>query len=262
LRTPKFRTIAVAMGVALLAAAAIAQAEVEQKGTIRVTFDGKLTPKTLPRTGVAPVKVSVGAKIAPTSPTAEAPQLTKMSIAINKYGVIDSTGLPACQLDDIQPSTTADALAVCKRSLVGEGTFSANVPASGRSPFPSSGKLYAFSGQLNGKPAILAHVYGVRPAPTSFTLAFLLGHSGGKFGTTMTVALPKATSGGYITGITLDLFKTFSFKGKKRSFISATCPAPKGVNVAGFAFAKASFSFVGGQKINSTLNRSCTARGK
>ena len=41
----------------------------------------------------------------------------------------------------------------------------------------------------------------------------------------MTVALPKATSGGYITGITLDLFKTFSFKGKKRSFISATCPA-------------------------------------
>ena len=134
--------------------------------------------------------------------------------------------------------------------MVGEGSFTANVPASGRSPFPSSGKLYAFSGKVDGKPAILAHVYGVNPAPTSFTLAFIIGRAGGKFGTTLTVDLPKATNGGYITGISLDLFKNYTYKGKQRSYISATCPAPKDVKVAGFAFAKATFAFIGGKNVD------------
>ena len=140
--------------------------------------------------------------------------------------------------------------------------FTANVPESGRSPFPADGKLYAFNGEIEGKPAVLAHVYGVRPAPVSFTLAFIIGHAKGKFGTSLSVDLPKSTGGGYITGISLDLFKTFSSHGKKRSFISASCPAPKGFSSANFAFAKASFAFVGGKKITSTLNRTCKVSGK
>ena len=70
------------------------------------------------------------------------------------------------------------------------------------------------------------------------------------------------TGEGYITGISLDLSKTFTFKGKKHSFASASCPAPKGVKVAGFPFAKASFAFADGKKVSSTLNRSCKVRGK
>ena len=96
-----------------------------------------------------------------------------MSIAINNTG-INTKGIPVCELNDIQPATTADALAVCRNSLVGEGTFTADVPESGRAPFPAEGKLYAFNGVAEGHPAILAHVYGVRPAPTSFTLIFLI----------------------------------------------------------------------------------------
>ena len=188
--------------------------------------------------------------------------MTRLEIEINKYGVLDSGGLPVCDYDEIQPATTSDALAVCRKSLVGEGSFTANVPESGRSPFPADGKLYAFNGEIEGKPAVLAHVYGVRPAPVSFTLAFIIGHAKGKFGTSLSVDLPKSTGGGYITGISLDLFKTFSSHGKKRSFISASCPAPKGFSSANFAFAKASFAFVGGKKITSTLNRTCKVSGK
>jgi hypothetical protein len=257
----RIRSTALALAVTALAAgAAIAHAEVAQKGDVRVTFKGDLTPNRLPRTSLAPINVSVAAKI---TPIGEAePQLRKMSIAINRYGVIDTEGLPVCQLNEIQPATTADALAVCRRSLVGEGTFNANVPKSGRSPYPAEGKLYAFNGEVEGKPAILAHVYGVRPAPTSFTLVFLLTRSKGTYGTTLQVNLPKVTGEGFITGISLDLSKSFSFKGKKHFFASASCPAPKGVKVAGFPFAKASFSFADGNKVSSTLNRSCKVRGK
>ena len=180
-----------ALALGLLALAAVAHAEVAQKGTIRVQFDGQLTPQKLPRSGGPPVKVSVAAKISPTNSKAPAPQMTRLEIEINKFGVLDSSGLPVCDYDEIQPATTSDALAVCRKSLVGEGRFTANVPESGRSPFPADGKLYAFNGEIEGKPAVLAHVYGVSPAPVSFTLAFIIGHAKGKFGTTLSVDLPE-----------------------------------------------------------------------
>jgi hypothetical protein len=257
---PKVRLSLLAAVLCLWAMVAMAQAETVRNGDIQVVFNGKIAPNHLPRNGQAPVTVTVGAKISATGKK-DPPQLHEMSIAINKGGTIDSKGLPVCQLDDIQPSTTADALAVCRNSLVGEGTFTAKVPSSGRAPFPSTGKLYAFNGSVNGHPAILAHVYGVRPAPTSFTLEFLIGKSKGTFGTNLSVKLPKSNSGGSITGISLSLGKTFSSNGKRRSYISASCSIPKGINVASFPFAKASLSFIGGQKVSKVLNRSCRAQG-
>jgi hypothetical protein len=256
----KTRVLLLALTAAIAASAAIAHAETVRKGEIQVAFEGKISPQHLPRSGQAPVNVSVGAKVSSTG-SKPTPQLHEMSIAINRFGTIDPKGLPVCKLKDIQPSTTADALAVCKHSLIGEGTFSAKVPRSGRAPFPSTGKLYAFNGVVNGKPAILAHVYGVRPAPTSFTLEFLIGHAKGTFGTNLSVKLPKTSSGGSITGISLSLGKTFRSHGKTQSYISASCPAPKGVKVASFPFAKATLSFIGGRKVSETLNRSCTAQG-
>jgi hypothetical protein len=246
--------------IALALGAAFAHAEIAQKGQIRVSFKGALTPHALPRSDQAPVNVAVAAKISSISAKSAAPQLKRMSISINKYGILNTKGIPVCELNDIQPATTADALAVCRRSLVGEGTFSAEVPESGRSPFPAEGKLYAFNGTVGGKPAILAHVYGVRPAPTSFTLVFIISRGKGHFGTTFSVDLPKPSpEGGSITGISLDLGKTFKAHGKKQYYLTATCPTPKGVPVASFPFAKASFAFVGGKNITSTLNRSCKA---
>ena len=132
----KIRSIALALGVlAVLALAAVAQAEIVQKGDLRVKFEGQLTPHSLPRSTQAPVKVSVSAKITPVG-NAELPQLRTMSIAINRFGDINTKGLPVCELDDIQPATTADALAVCRKSLVGEGSFTADVPSRDGRPSP------------------------------------------------------------------------------------------------------------------------------
>jgi hypothetical protein len=262
MKRARVRSLAVVVVVAIFALAAIARAEVAQKGQQRVSFKGELTPHTLPRSSQAPVTVSVAAKISSTNAKLPPAQLQRMSIAINRYGHFDTKGLPVCQLNDIQPATTADALAVCRRSLIGEGTFSANVPLSGRSPFPSEGKLYAFNGEFNGKPAVLAHVYGTKPAPASFTLVFAVSHGKGTFGTTLKVELPKTGSeGGNITGISLNLGKTFSYRGRKRSYLTASCPAPKGFGGAVFPFAKASFAFAGGQTLSSTLTRHCGVRG-
>lgn len=237
----------------------LALAEVIQKGSVRVAFDGKITPTKLPRAGLAPVAVSVGTEIS--APKGKPlPQLSGIEIAINRHGKIDSTGLPRCEVTDIQPATTEKAMEECGGSLVGEGSFAAEVGLSKQVAFPSRGKLYAFNGTYEGKPAILAHVYGSEPVPTSFTLPFVIGKAKGDFATTLTATIPPA-EGNFITGLELTLKRSYSFKGKQRSYVSAGCPAPKGFPGASFSFAKASYAFVGGKRLSSTLTRSCKARG-
>jgi hypothetical protein len=254
-------SLAIVLATALAAGAAIAPAEVKQQDGLRVSFDGKLTPHALPRSRTAPVKVAVGAKIASTNGQTP-PQLRQIAIAINRNGRLSAKGLPSCPLKEIQPSTTADALAACRRSLVGEGSFSAKVLLPQQAPFPSAGKVFAFNGSYQGKPAILAHVYGTQPVPTSYTIPFVIGATKGTFGTVLSASLPQVTSDwGYVTGLQITLGRTFSYHGQRRSYLSAACPAPKGFPGAVFPFARASFGFAGGKALTSTLTRSCKARG-
>lgn len=244
-----------------LGLATLAQAEIKQQGDLRISFDGELTPHALPRTGSAPVKVAVGAKIAATN-GATPPQLRRISIAINRNGHFTPAGLPICSLKEIQPSTTADALKACRRSLVGEGSFSAKVLLPQQAPFPSQGKVFAFNGTFNGAPAVLAHVYGTNPVPTSYTIPFAISPTKGTYGTVLSASLPQVTSDwGYVTGLQMTLGRTFTYRGHKRSYLSAACPAPKGFPGAVFPFARASFAFAGRKTLTSTLTRNCGVRG-
>ncbi len=233
--------------------------EVVQGGGTRVSFDGKLAPRALPRSGSTPVRVAVAAKIRSTDGGPPL-RLREIKIAINRYGHFEPQGLPVCTLRDIQPSTTAKALEACGGSLVGQGTFSAKVLLGRQAPFPSAGKLYAFNGILHGRPAILAHVYGTDPVPTSFTLPFELRSAKGTFGTVLRASLPSVTGdSGYVTGLSMNLGKSFRSHGKRRSYLSASCPAPKGLRGAIFPFARASFGF-GKRTLSSTLTRTCKVR--
>lgn len=237
------------------------EAVIVRRGPVQVSFDGKLAPERLPRHGSAPVGIAIDARISATG-KGSPPQLRRISIAINRNGHFVSKGLPACRVDQIQPSTTSGALAACGASLVGEGHFSADVKLPEQSPFPSEGKVLAFNGKVNGKPAILAHIYGTQPAPTSAVLPFLLRDGHGTYGTTLEASLPQATgSWGYVTGLKMNLRRRFSYRGKARSFLSAGCPAAPGFPSAVFPLARTSFVFAGGPTLVSVLNRTCTARG-
>jgi hypothetical protein len=255
------RKSAIALLCAALLAATVAAATAEtiQQHGIKVSFNGRITPSKLPRSGTAPVAVAVSTRIHGAAGKPQ-PQLTKIEIAINRHGHIDPTGLPVCEVSDVQPATNAKALEACRGALVGEGRFSASVALNRQAAFPSDGKLLAFNGTYRGKPAILAHVYGTEPVPTSFTLPFVVGRTKGTFGSTLTATLPPAEDN-LVTAIDLQLHRTFTYRGKRRSFASAGCPAPKGLSLAPFPFARASYVFVGGKKLSSTLTRTCHARG-
>jgi hypothetical protein len=246
---------------ALAISASLAHAEIAQKGSLRVVFAGELNPSSLPRAGAAPISVSIGGRISTTNGGLP-PQLRSISLQINREGHLDYTGLPVCLSAQIQPSTSAGALAACRHSLVGEGTFSANVLLPEQSPFPSEGKVLAFNGRLHGRPVIFAHVFGTKPVPTSYTLPFAIKASKGTFGTTLSTSLPQTTGEwGFVTGLEMTLKRTFRYRGANHSYLSAGCPAPKGFPSALFPFARASFAFANKKTLTSTLERTCKVRG-
>ncbi len=245
----------------LLAAVAVAQAETVRRGTLQAVFAAGLSPKKLPREGAAPISVQVGGHIS-TTDGASPPQLRRIEIEINRNGHLDHRGLPACQLRQIQPSTNQGALAACRGSLVGEGSFAAEVKLPQQAPFPSAGKVLAFNGVEKGRPVIFAHVYGTEPVPTSYTLTMEIKPTPGTFGTKLTISLPEVTSDvGFVTGIDLTLRRSFTYRGQHHSYLSAGCPAPKGFPGAVFPLARISFSFAGAKSLGTTLTRNCKATG-
>lgn len=261
-RPGKIGALTAAVALLLLGAAAFAMAEIAQNGNLRVAVSGKLSPHTLPRTGTAPVAVTVGGQISTTDET-EPPQLRKMTIEINRHGRIESAGLPTCKANSIRTASNGRALATCGKALVGEGKFNGTIALPGSAPYPFEGKLLVFNSSEHGHPVLLAHIYSPHPFATSFVIAFAISQKRkGTYGTVLTADLRKALgTKKNLTGIEMTLSRRYSYKGKRRSYVSAGCPAPKGFSSATYSLARTSFGFADGRKLGVVLPRTCGARG-
>ncbi len=236
---------------ALLAAGSPAGAEVVQDGGVRISYDAALLPRTLPDRGTAPATVTFGARLAPLKGH-DLPQLRRVTVGISRHGYLDSAGLPVCRYRELQATTTAAALRTCGRSLVGEGRFEARVLIPDQAPFPSLGRLLAFYGSYRGRPAILGHVFGTKPAPTSYTIPFRLRRNPGPFGTTLSAAFgPSVGDTGYITLLRMKI-------GGRFGHLRAACPARAGASAL-FPLASLSVGFPD-RDLQTTLLRSCRAQ--
>ena len=95
---------------------------------------------------------------------------------------------------------------------------------------------------------IYAHIYGTKPLPTSFTLPFHIREGKGVYATVLVAELPQvAAEWGFVRGVSLTLQRSFSYRGRFHSYLSAGCPAPRGFPGATFAFARAVFGFGDGR---------------
>ena len=256
------RFAAVLALAALAVGAALAHAEIVQKGILRVDVEGELAPRRLPRTGTAPISVTVGGVVSTTDESLP-PQLKRIRIEINRHGRLETAGLPECKIAQIQPASTARALRACRPALVGKGSFSVDVVLGGQEPYPTSGRLLIFNGAYRGKPALLGQIYSAHPFSNSFVIPFVIASKPrGRYGLTLTATLPRAlTNWGHVTALHMRLARRYSYRGHRRSLISAGCPAPKGFPGAVFTLARTTFSFAGGTRLGSSLTRNCTVRG-
>lgn len=244
-----------ALGVFL--AASIASAELVERGDLFVKFDGGISPTALPRHANAPITVSIDGTVKTLSGE-RPPALRFISIAINKGGRIDTTGLPRCRRSQLEPATSKQALEACSPALVGEGHYLAALALPDQTNFPLQGRVLAFNAVVDGQRAILAHVYGEDPVPNSRVLVFHIHNAHGTFGTVLTAALPAALNrNGYLKKISLDLRRDFVYRGRRHSYLSAACAAPSGFASASFPFVRVGMTFADGRKLASSLIRSC-----
>jgi hypothetical protein len=241
--------------------ASLAHAELTARGDLFVKFSGGIAPYALPRLSRAPISISVAGTVRTLSGE-HPPALRRISIAINRGGRLDAHGLPVCRRGEIDPSSTAEALARCGPALVGGGSYDADVAFPEQSAFPSRGRILAFNSIVDGQRAILAHVYGEDPVPITRVIVFRIRESTGTYGTILTGFLPAALNRyGYLRRISLSLHRNFTYRGQSRSYLSAACAAPAGFPGAVFPFAHASMTFADGRTLASTLTRSCKVRG-
>ncbi len=254
--------LAAAAAMALLCLAPAAGAEQDQKDNLIASFHGGIAPLKLPRTGVAPVSVQMGGRIKTTDRSAP-PKLERIVLEINRNGRIDTTGLPTCPLAKLDSISSNGARRACGAALVGHGNVTSRVSLPDQGAFASNGSLLAFNGRYRGHQAVFAQVASGAPLPLTYVIVFEVKKTKGTFGTSLVATLPPiASEYGYISAFDLSLGRTYSYHGQKRSFASASCPAPDGFPGAVFPFARVSYSFAGPSTLSATLVRDCKARGR
>jgi hypothetical protein len=248
------------IAAALLAAAGIARAELVQSGSLRLAFNGAFEPHALPRQRSAPVTLSLSGSIVGLGGR-RPPQVRRFSIAVNRYGRLFTRGLAGCRRDQLEQSSSRQALARCGGALVGRGSFAARIEFPGVS-FPERGRALAFNGRAGGRQAILLQIYGSRPVEATVVLVFRVSHpERGRFGTVFSTTIPKIASDlGYITEMRMSFARRYRFGGRAHSFLSARCAAPAGFPGTIFSLARGRFAFADGRHLSTTLTRDCRVR--
>ncbi len=247
--------------LAVLAALTIvvtSSATVVQEGNLRISIATRLSPYRLPRTGSAPIKAFIAGHVF-TADGQTPPQLKRMDIEINRHGHIQTEGLPVCRLSQIKATSTQRAIAACGESLVGAGHFWASVVFNEEArPYHTTGRLLAFNGRKAGKPVLLIHIYTTQPFPSAFVVTFTVKQvDDGTYGTELSASLPQALGDwGFVNRIKMNIGRDYTYEGRRRGYLEASCPAPKGARTAVFPLARANFAFEETQ-LSSIVTKSC-----
>jgi hypothetical protein len=254
------RAVALGAAVAILTCASMAGAAVVQEGNLRITLTSQIQPYKLPRDTPSPIAVFVAGHLQ--APHGGIPsQLQKMTVKVNRHGLLQSKGLPVCQLAQLQPASTERALANCGDAVIGSGQFWAHIVLPDQGAYGTRGRLLIFNGRRNGHPVLLTHIFTSNPFFSSFVLTFAIKKIKGTYGTELTASLPEALgSWGYVDRIKLTLKRKYAFKGKELSYFNSACPAPKGVKRVVFPLAQASFDFAEGLTLTTKVEKACAVK--
>ena len=231
--------VAAVVIVAFAVVASLAQAELTARGDLFVKFSGGITPDALPREVRAPISVSIAGTVRTLSGE-RPPALRKISIAINRGGRLDARGLPVCRAEPdralldrgsagpLRPGAGRGRQLRRRRRLPGTVGLSLSRAASSPST-PWSTASARFS------PTSTAPSRSRSPASSSSASS----RPRGTYGTILTGSLPASMNRwGYLKRISLSLHRNYTYKGQRRSYLSAACDAPAGFPGATFPFAQ------------------------
>lgn len=166
-------------------------------------------------------------------------------------------GLPTCNASKLQNTSTEVAERACAGAIIGKGEATTLLPLGTLYTEPT--KVTAFNGvPQGGKPVVLLHAYGTSPVQTTLVLVGVVSNYGKEgYGPRLDVTIPPIAGGsGAITDFKVTINKSWTYKGKKMSFVNAKCPASKKLKYRG------AFTYADGVTITATHTQPCTPKAE
>jgi hypothetical protein len=247
---------AVVLVAAISAAVAVAGPTVVGKDGNTQSIDVKITKK-LSKTKLTPVSLKVKTKTTTTTnPTGVPSPANRAVVDFDRNAALFTKGVPTCNPAKLQNTSTEAALAACGKAKIGGGNAVVLLPVGGQ-VFNAPAVITAFNGvPQGGKPVVLLHNYVKTPLVTTLVLVGkVLKFNKEGFGPRLDVEIPKVAGGaGALTEFTVTVNKRFTFKGKKRSYVSAKCPNSKKLKARG------TFTFADGEALTAVSQQSCTQK--
>ena len=226
-------------GLALVfAAVAFGARQEECAGNICIADNGGISPSKLPKHGSAPITARIFGEIH-TRDGSHPPALQTLELDVDKTIAIDAVGLPTCRAGQIQARSSAEAKRACRSAIVGSGSAEVEVEFPEQPPFRSTGPLTLFNaGVHGGTTSVLLHAYVDVPAPTAIVVpATVTRIHRGRFGLHIAAKVPKIAGGaGSPTGFELKIGRRFTYRGRQKSFLTASCPTGRWVTKGQVAF--------------------------
>lgn len=224
------RKLVTAAGVlalaALLAGTATSAAEEAEVrvGTLVVRADGGFQPNVLPRHRRVPIRFQGYAKIRTTDGSAP-PALQHVRLEFDRDGKLNTAGLPTCLPGQLEATTAAVARQRCRGAIVGTGQAGAVVSLLGGARLRLRSPLTLFNGpRVGGDPTIVGHAQTSFPVFQSVVVVARIERRSGLFGYRTSFDIPAIAGGaGALTDVKGRLGRRFSFRGSKRSYVTARC---------------------------------------
>ena len=240
----------------IVAAGAIAKPEVVRVGNLFIRDNGGISPSRLPRDKQAPISASLSGTIG-TTDGSHPPAIKTIKLDIDKTIQVNAKGLPVCRYGQLTNRPTAAAKDTCPHAIVGSGNGAVEIAFPDQAPFTGTGQIVAFNGGVhNGTTLLLLHAYVSIPAPTAVVVKTEITHiHSGHYGLHTLTQIPSLAAGdGSATKFKLRLGRTFADKGKRESYLTASCPT-------GHYFTKGRVLFSDGTLLGITHVLQCTSKG-
>jgi hypothetical protein len=237
----------------------LAGAERSQVGNLIVSLNGGIHPRTLPRHDRAPVGVHLSGRVV-TADKTPVPRVNWIRLELAWRGVLHTKGLPVCPQSRLAGRLSAQAMRACGSALVGQGELSAEIFVPYQEPFGITAHLLVFNGKTKaGQPEVLVHAFTADP-PVSFVIPFTV-HKVGPYKTVLITTIRKSIGPWpHVADFHVAISRKFNYQGHRVSYLSASCPIPKGFTAGFLSFARATYTFEGGKQLRTESVRSCRAR--
>jgi len=251
--------VAVVAGLVALVGVGSAIAEkpvTVEAGNLLFTFDGGFSPKALPKSKLAPITLTASGNIA-TKDGSHPPALKEAIVETDKNGAVNVKGLPVCKAGKLQSRDTAAARKACPQAVIGTGKTTVEVALPEQKPILVDSALTVFNGgQKGGTTTFYIHAFFTAPVSGAIvTTVKIKKIHRGRYGLKSIATIPKIVSGaGSVKSFDLKIGKTYTYKGKKVSVLSAKCSDGK-------LQAFASSIFADGTKATAEIIRTCTSKG-